>query len=98
MTIQLLDVGDIFQSTVTFKNAAGTPTDPTTITLKWREPDGTIVTKTTSDPEVTSVGSGVFTGDVAATQVGRYHGRWIGAGAIVAEEPFEFVVRPKRTV
>lgn len=98
MTIKLLDQGDIFRDTVTFKNESGTPTDPTTITLKWRKPDKTGVTKTTADPEVSApAGTGIFTGDIAADQAGRYHVRWIGTGDIVAEEPFEFVVRPRRT-
>ena len=73
-----------------------TPTDPTNVIFKVREPDGTIVTYTFGvDMNVTQVSTGVYECALGApTDAGQYHYEAVGTGALVATLPGEFYVIP----
>lgn len=73
-----------------------TPTDPTNVIFKVREPDGTIVAYTFGvDMNVTNPGVGVYECALGApTDAGQYHYEAVGTGALVATLPGEFYVIP----
>lgn len=82
-----LNVGDVHTVTATFRNAAGTPTNPTTASLRIRKPDGTQTSVTPA-----SDGNGVYHYDIALDQVGVWEYGFIGTGAVTAAEPGDFFV------
>lgn len=83
-------IGNGVTTTQQFRNTAGTLTDPSTVTLVVREPDGTRVTYIYgTDVEVVRASAGVFTFSHTPDQVGRYGYRWVGTGTVAyAEEQF----------
>lgn len=76
--------GDQVRLTVTFANSAGTNTDPTAIVFKYRNPAGTISTKTYALGEVTKSATGVYYIDLSLTSDGEWHYRAYGTGNLVA--------------
>ena len=91
-------VGTLVKSTVTFSNAAGTVTDPTTVTFKVKAPDGTETPHPyTGSGQPTKDGVGIYSLDVLTSQSGNYFVRAIGTGTVVVTtetwwgvEPSEF--------
>ena len=78
------DVGQIIRTTVTFVDFNGSAMDPTTVTFKYREPDGTITTAVYPAAGVTKSGTGVYYGTVTLDAEGSWWTRWEGVGAVVA--------------
>lgn len=79
------DIGDLRLLTATFKNLDGTPTDPATVTIKVRTPDGVLTEYVYgTDPEVTKDVVGVYYLSFVPTQSG-YHG-WSGHGTGAVQE------------
>ncbi len=72
---------------------AGIQADPTTSTVKTLAPDGTVVTKTNADPEVTSPATGDWVYDLTLDQEGVWTYRWEGVGAVVAAGENTLLVR-----
>lgn len=60
-------------------SAAGTPTNPTTVTLAVTDPDGSSTTYTAGD--LTNTGPGAYTKDIPCTKVGTWSYVWTGTGA-----------------
>lgn len=93
------DVGDLVRLTVEFRNAAGTLTNPTTITFETRvHRDGVIDSYVYgTDVEVVKVGGveGTYYFDLLLAESGAHAWRWQGQGACVAAE--EGVVEVKRS-
>jgi len=83
------DIGSLIQLTGTFKNAAGTLTDPTTVTCTVRDPAGVVTT-----PAATKASVGVYTADVDLTGAlaGVWNYRFQGTGACQAAEEASFYV------
>jgi hypothetical protein len=74
----------------TFKNTAGALTDPTTVTLTVRRPDGTVDT-----PTAVKDSTGTYHADyTSTTQAGAYVWRWSGTGALIADSEGTFMVLP----
>ena len=78
-----------------FKDAAGSLTDPTTVTLVVKEPDGTETTYTTV--QVTHDATGRYSKDFAPDQSGTHFYRWVGTGAVAAAFEGAFFVRQRVT-
>ena len=92
------DVGDVWVPQATF-TVSGTPTDPTTITVKVREPDGTIntlgpVSGATGGGGIVRVSAGVFNTLVAIDASGYWAAQFTGTGAAAASEDHEFIADP----
>lgn len=77
-----------------FANAAGTATDPTTITLRVLAPDGTETSYTYAGGQLTRVAAGDYYRDVTVTQVGTWTQRWEGTGTVAAVHESQFWVKP----
>lgn len=88
-------LGDPVRVSVTFKNNAGTVTDPTTVTAKVRAADGTIATHAyPGDGTVVRDSTGVYHVDITTTAAGVWSYRFIGSGALVAANEAEFFAQP----
>ena len=83
-------VGQAVRLSAVFRNSAGTATDPDTITVKYRNPAGTI---TSATPTKDSTGNYHY--DVTIPSDG--HGEWLfrfeGTGAVTAADEAAFWVR-----
>lgn len=71
-----------------FKNSAGVITDPTTVAVKYRKPDGTVVTNNAP----TKDGTGLYHVDVVIDQVGEWWYRFEGHGNLEAASVASFYV------
>jgi len=71
----------------------GSNTDPTTVTLKVKDPSGNIDSYTYALGQVTKGATGVYYKDVQPDETGTWIYRWIGTGAAagVAETAFKVV-------
>ena len=90
------DIGDRPVITATFRNDADALTDPTTVTVRVREPDGTETLYTSPVASIVNSSTGVwaFTFPAALDAAGDWYVRFRGtAGTITAAEQ-KLVVRP----
>lgn len=87
------DIGDRVTLDVTFTNAGGTATSPTTVTLQVTPPGGTATTVSNS-----AGATGVYTATYDPTVAGIHYYRWAGTGALVVAEEGQFHVRPRRVL
>lgn len=72
----------------------GTPTDPSTITLQVKKPDGTKTTYT-YPADITKTATGAFEKEVPSTNIpGNWYYKWKGTGAVVAASETYFTVLP----
>ncbi len=86
-----------------FKNSTGTDTDPTAVTLKVKDPEGTVVTYSwpTGSPALTRETTGRFYIDLDLPDnalVGTWYYRLAGTGTVMAAEEGSFVVNPSAVV
>ena len=86
------DVGDGVRTTSLFK-VSGVLTDPTTVTIKIKSPDGTITTKTWAGGDIVRTSLGVFTHTFTVTAAGSWWYRWEGAGAVIGAAERRLQVR-----
>lgn len=77
----------------TFKDEDGALTDPTDVTFKVRQPDGTETSYTTADGVTNdSVGVWSFPMPNPLDAEGRWYWRAVGTGAVVAADEDHFIV------
>ena len=89
----IYDVGDQVTSSIEFRQGAALA-DPTTITCKVEEPDGTETPYVyPTDPEVIKDAVGKYHLDITVNAEGTWTHRWEGTGAVVAAAEQRFVVR-----
>ena len=91
------DLGDTRRLSAVFTVAANSPpaTDPTTLTFKMREPDGTVTSYVEgTDAELVKDSTGNFHVDWLTAKAGRHVYRWIGTGAAAEADTGEFEVLP----
>lgn len=91
--MHVYDVGDALTSTVTFRSDADPPvlTDPTTVTVTVRAPDGTV---TDRSAEIVKAAVGVYKLTLVPTTPGVWVVRWVGVGAIAATDEKTYGVKP----
>lgn len=82
------DIGDLVRLSASFA-VNGTPTDPTTIAVKVKDPSGNIDTETNPTKDDT----GDYHHDISADEKGVWYYRWEGTGAAEAAEEAWFTVR-----
>jgi DNA-binding beta-propeller fold protein YncE len=73
----------------------GTATDPTTVTISYRNPNGVVVNVGGTAVAVTNPSTGVYKLDIAANIPGKWHYQFLGAGTVVALAENFFIVDPK---
>jgi hypothetical protein len=86
--------GQSVKLSVAFTDANGTASNPTTVTCRVEEPDGTETTYTSaSTPAVTNPSTGAYQLILAPDQSGNHTYRWTGTtGATVAVDEGQFHV------
>lgn len=86
------NIGDLLRLKATFTSLTGTLVDPTTITLKVKNPAGTTTTYT-YPTHITKSSTGVYYYDYAVAAAGTHYYNWAGSGAFQAadENSFEIV-------
>jgi len=73
--------------------SSGTPTDPTTVTLKVRKPDGIITVYTYASGAITKSEVGVYYKDFVLDQSGAWYYYWQGTGTVVAADEWWLSVK-----
>ena len=90
-------LGQQVRCIATFKNSAGTATDPTGIIFKYRTPAGVVTTKTYgSDASPYKDTTGVYHHDLVLDESGEWWYGWYGNGAIVATDEERILVEGTR--
>lgn len=101
------DIGDLWKPQATFLDAAGANVDPTNLTVKQQEPDGTettlldaalVSTLTTVSTPVAKSATGVFVLNpgIALDAAGHWYARFEGTGAVTSAEETEIMVDPSQ--
>lgn len=94
MMVAAYDLGDTRRLSANFK-VATVDTDPTMLTFKMREPDGTVTTYVEgTNSELVKVSTGNFRVDWPIAKVGKHYYRWIGTGAAAEADTGEFEALP----
>lgn len=89
------DKGDLVRITGTF-TVASTATDPTTITLKVKDPSGNVDTYTYALSQVTKSSTGVYYKDISLDEAGYWHYQWTGTGTVESVDEDYLVVRSRQ--
>lgn len=93
--IDTYDKSDLVRVPVTFRNAAETPTDPTTVTFYFKTPAGEETSYVYgTDVELVRDSAGVFHVDVLADEPGMWVWRWKGTGLVAQADEGQFYVQP----
>jgi uncharacterized protein YfaS (alpha-2-macroglobulin family) len=87
----IYDVGDQVVLRGDFKDRNGAPTNPTTVTMRVRKPDGAVVIVTNAN-----VGTGAYEGTYDPPSAGEYVCRVEGTGAVKAAGETRFKVRDQQ--
>lgn len=85
------EIGDKVRIKATF-TVSGVKTDPTTITLKVKDPAGIVTSYTYVGGTVTKSATGMYFRDVSITQSGEWFYRWEGTGAVETADEAYLVV------
>jgi hypothetical protein len=92
-TVFYESASELAKLTNTF-SVAGTPTDPTTVTLTITTPSQVSTPYTWAGGTVTRTSAGVFTKDIACTEAGEWTFEWAGTGAASDDEAGTWSVHP----
>ena len=92
MAVNTYDKGDLVRVKATF-TVSSVVTDPTTVTLKVKDPDGTITTYTYAGGTVTKTSTGLYYKDVSVSNDGVWYYRFEGTGACQSAAEAQFKVR-----
>jgi hypothetical protein len=71
--------GTTIRAYAEFRNDSNVLVDPLTVTLKYKQPDNVLMTKT-SPLEVLKVSTGIYEIYLILSQAGKYAFRWEGSG------------------
>lgn len=101
MPINVYDKGDLVRLSVVFKDLAGAPADPSTVTFSMIDPDGVALTPLTlpPGPEIVKDSVGNYHTDFDVTKAGvfgEYHYEWKGAGNVQSGEVGQFTAKPSK--
>jgi hypothetical protein len=94
--MNLYDVGDVVRMRATFTNSAGTPVDPSSLTLQYRQHLSDPLSYSTvvyGVGSITRVSTGSYFSDVAVNSGGEWRYRWNGTGENAAAVEEQFKVR-----
>jgi len=92
MSINTYDKSDSVRVQATF-SVDSVNTDPSTITLKVKNPAGTTSTYTYAGGTITRSAAGIYYKDITIDDDGMWYYRFEGTGAVVAASEHSFKVR-----
>src|SRR4030042_1401554 len=85
------EIGDKVRIKATF-TVSSVKTDPTTITLRVKDPSGIITVYTYVGGTITKDATGMYHRDISITQSGEWFYRWEGTGAVETADEAYLVV------
>ena len=85
------NIGDLLRLKATFTSITGTNVDPTSITLKVKNPAGSVTTYT-YPTHITKDSTGVYYYNYAVAASGTHYYNWAGTGAFQAADENSFTV------
>ena len=85
------NIGDLLRLKATFTSITGTNVDPTSITLKVKNPAGAVSTYT-YPTHITKDSTGVYFYNYAVAASGTHYYNWAGTGAFQAADENSFTV------
>jgi hypothetical protein len=92
------DIGDLIRLAGTFTDLNGNASDPTTITLSIKKPNGDVVNLVYGvDVSVVKQSTGIYYMDFAPAMEGLHYYRFAGTGAVTAAEEMSFYVNKRQT-
>lgn len=95
MSIGVYNKGDTRRLAAVFTNAAGSETDPDSVTLRITTPAGEVLGRTYnvgSPTEVVKSSAANYYFDLVLEQAGEWRWQWEGAGPVIAIEPGQCTV------
>ena len=87
-------IGSNVRLTCVFKNAAGTSTDPTAVTLYVGAISGPVITSVyLTDANLVKDATGTYHYDYSPAKDGQHRARWVATGAVLAaaEQTFDII-------
>jgi len=90
--------GSVVRVQVTFKNAAGTLTNPGVVSLKVRNPADVVTTFTLALGGVTNLSLGIFFRDVTVDKAGAWEFWYAGSSGVTATAGEEIIVTAARVI
>lgn len=87
------DLGDVVELEATFTDDDGELADPTTITLKIKDPSANVTTLTYAAAELTRESMGVYYYNLTIDEAGMWYYRWISTGTPATAEEACFYCR-----
>jgi hypothetical protein len=91
---QLWDVGDVAVARAEFRNSSEALTDPTTVTLKVKDPSGNVTTYTYANAEITKSATGIYTKSITIDEGGKWTFGYIATGTVATAETIVITARP----
>jgi len=90
------DVGAVVEAAVDI-DVDGVLTDPSALTVKYRDPGGNVTTKVFgTDAEVVNDDVGIYHIDIHTDEKGEWAVRWVGTGEASGATEYSFHVRASR--
>lgn len=87
-----LILAQAYRCTYTFRNAAGAVYDPTTVTFKYKKPDGTVTTYTYGvGASIVKTSTGIYYIVIITDQAGVFNNRWLGVSTGYSDSDEETV-------
>lgn len=93
----IIRVGSTIRAEGRFYTLSGVLTNPSTVTLKFQKPDGTITDPAINSGWVVGTPAGVFQYDYEVDQHGKWRYEWEGTGAVDVVIIGRFDVYPRLT-
>ena len=93
MALSTYDVGDTVRLQAQYTDTGGSPADPTTVRIVYRDPAGSESTAVSGTTAMTNPSVGTFYTDVLLSTPGTYRWRSESTGNIVTAAEDVFVVR-----
>lgn len=94
------DDGQMVRLQSEFKDLEGNYLNPTTVTLRVRNPDTLTVTTYTYPATVLQLSMGIYYKDIDTTDfvTGPWFYKWIGTGAVTAAKEWAFVINREEAI
>ena len=89
----LYDRGDVVRLTANFTNLSNTPSDPSAVILRIKQPDASISVHNFPSGDIVKDSTGVYHFDLSISDSGDYYYRFEGTGSVQAAGETLFHVR-----
>jgi hypothetical protein len=92
------DDGQMVRISASFTDVEGKPTDPSVVTLRYKDPSNdTVYVKTGTEIVKDATGEYHFDLDTTDFSKGAWHYKWIGTGTVTAAQSWAFIIKVEET-